>query len=138
MTTQAIAILPGRAVRDALLAGLGGLGTPHLAALGWSILASALWGAGWRLAGFVNPAASPPAGYGPVSLMFSVAFGALLGVTLALALDRRGPGGWRLWAAFAVGVVVSAAGVDAASLRRPVLLLLIASSALGFRVGARR
>jgi len=138
MTTQAIAIQPGRTVRDAGLAGLAGLATPHLAALGWSILASALWGAGWRLAVFVNPAASPPAGYRPVSLMFSVAFGALLGAALVLALDRRGVGGWGLWAAFAVGVAVAAAGVDVASLRQPVLLLLIASSALGFRFGARR
>jgi hypothetical protein len=33
---------------------------------------------------------------------------------------------------------LSALGMDAASLRQPVLLLLIASSALGFRFGARR
>jgi hypothetical protein len=33
---------------------------------------------------------------------------------------------------------VAAAGVDVASLRQPVLLLLIASSALGFRLGSRR
>jgi hypothetical protein len=33
---------------------------------------------------------------------------------------------------------VAAAGVDVASLRQPVLLLLIASSALGFRLGAPR
>ncbi|MGH7349926.1 MAG: hypothetical protein ACREI6_07900 [Candidatus Rokuibacteriota bacterium] len=36
------------------------------------------------------------------------------------------------------GVALSAALVDAASLRQPVLLLLIAASALGFRLGARR
>jgi len=42
-----------------------------------------------------------------------------------------------LGVAFAAGVVLSAAGVDAASLRAPVLLLFIASSALGFRFGAR-
>ena len=136
MTTQAIAILPRRPVRSALLAGLAGLATPYLAALGWSLLCSALWGAGWRLAVFVDPAAPLPAGYLPLSLMFTVAFGALLGVALALALERRGAvGAWRLWAAFAVGVVLSA-GV--ASLREPVLLLFIASSALGFRAGARR
>jgi len=41
-------------------------------------------------------------------------------------------------AAFAAGVVLSAAGAGAASLRQPVLLLFIASSALGFRFGARR
>ena len=139
MTTQAIAVQPGRTVRDVLLAGLGGLAAPHLAAVGWGLLSSALWGAGWRLAVFVNPAAPLPAGYLPLSLMFAVALGTLLGVTLALALDRRGAvGGWWLWAAFAVGVSVAAAGVDVASLRQPVLLLLIVSSALGFRLGARR
>ncbi len=139
MTTQAIAIQPGRTVRDVLLAGAGGLAAPYLAALGWSLLSSVLWGTGWRLAVFVDPAAPLPAGYLPVSLMFTVALGTLLGVALALALDRRGAvGGWWLWAAFAVGVAVAAAGVDVASLRQPVLLLLIASSALGFRLGARR
>jgi hypothetical protein len=139
MTTQAIAVQPGRTVRDVLLAGLGGLAAPHLAAVGWGLLSSALWGAGWRLAVFVNPAAALPAGYLPLSLMFAAALGTLLGVTLALALDRRGAvGGWWLWAAFAVGVTVAAAGVDVASLRQPVQLLLIASSALGFRLGARR
>ena len=139
MTTQAIAVQPGRTVRDVLLAGLGGLAAPHLAAVGWGLLSSALWGAGWRLAVFVNPAAPLPAGYPPLSLMFAVALGTLLGVALALALDRRGAvGGWWLWAAFAVGVAVAAAGVDVASLRQPVLLLLIVSSALGFRLGARR
>jgi len=138
MTTQAIAILPRRPVRSALLAGLAGLATPYLAALGWSLLCSALWGAGWRLAVFVDPAAPLPAGYLPLSLMFTVAFGALVGVALALALDRGGAvGGWGLWAVFAVGVAVAAAAVDVASLRQPVLLLLIASSALGFRLGAR-
>ena len=139
MTTQAIAVQPGRTVRDLLLAGLGGLAAPYLAALGWSLLSLALWGAGWRLAVFVDPAAPLPAGYLPVSLMLAAALGTLFGVALALALDRRGAvGGWWLWAAFAVGVAVAAAGVDVASLRQPILLLLIASSALGFRLGARR
>jgi hypothetical protein len=52
MTTRAIAVQPGRPVRDVLLArlgGLAGLAAPYLAALGWSLLSSALWGAGWRL-----------------------------------------------------------------------------------------
>jgi hypothetical protein len=139
MTTQAIAVQPGRTVRDLLLAGLGGLAAPYLAALAWSLLSLALWGAGWRLAVFVNPAAPLPAGYLPLSLMFTVALGTLLGAALALALDRPGAvAGWWLWAAFAVGVAVAAASVDVASLRQPVLLLLIASSALGFRLGARR
>jgi hypothetical protein len=136
MTTQAIAALPGRTVRSVPLAGLAG---PHLAALTWSLLSSALWGAGWRLTAFVDPAASRPAGYLPVSLLFSVAVGALLGAALARVLDRPGAvSGWGLWAAFAGGVAVSAAGLDAVSLRQPVRLLLIASSALGFRFGARR
>lgn len=104
MTTQAMAALPVRTVRDALLAGLAGLVAPHVVLLAWSLLSSAIWGAGWRLAAFVDPAASR----------------------------------WGLWAAFAIGVVLSAAAMGAASLRQPVLPLLIASSALGFRFGARR
>jgi hypothetical protein len=86
MTTQAMAALPVRAVRDGLLA-----------------------------------------------------LGALLCASLVLALMRRAAiARWGLWAAFAVGVVLSTAGLRAASLRQLVLLLLIASSALGFRFGARR
>jgi hypothetical protein len=139
MTTQAMAALPVRTVRDALLAGLAGLVAPHLAVLAWSLLASAVWGAGWRLAAFVDPAASRPPGYLAASLLFTVALGALLGGALALALTRRAsPARWGLWAAFAIGVVLSAVAVGAASLRQPVFLLLIASSALGFRFGARR
>ena len=136
MTTQAVAVLPGRGVRDALLAALAGLVAPQLAALAWSLLASAIWGPGWRLAAFMDPSAAPPMGYRAGALLFAVALGALLGGALALALTRRAAlAWWGLWAAFAVGVVLSA-GV--ASLREPVLLLFIASSALGFRAGARR
>jgi hypothetical protein len=139
MTTQAMAALPVRTVRDALLAGLAGLVAPHLAALAWFLVSSAVWGAGWRLAAFVDSAASRPAGYLPASLLFTVALGALLGAALARALTRRGTSvAWGLWTAFAAGVVLSAVGMGAASLRQPVLLLLIASSALGFRLGARR
>jgi len=128
--------LPVRTVRDALLAGLV---PPHLVALAWGLLSSAIWGAGWRLTAFVDPAASRPAGYLAASLLFTVAVGALLGSALALALTRRAAiARWGLWAAFAVGVVLSAAAMGAASVRPPVLLLLIASSALGFRFGARR
>ena len=102
-------------------------------------MSSAIWGAGWRLTAFVDPAASRRAGYPAASLLFTVAVGALLGSALALALTRRAAvARWGLWAAFAVGVVLSAAAMGAASVRPPVLLLLIASSALGFRFGARR
>jgi hypothetical protein len=139
MTTQVMAALPGRTFRDVLLAGLAGLVAPHLAALAWSLLSSAVWGAGWRLAVFVDPAASRPAGYLAASLLFTVALGGLLGAALARALARRGTGTWwGLWAAFGAGVVLSAVAQDLLSLRQPVLLLLIASSALGFRLGARR
>ena len=131
MTTQAVAALPGRGIRDAMLAGLAGLVAPQLAALAWSV-----WGTGSRFAAFMDPSASSPMGYRAGALLFAVALGALLGGALALALTRRAAlAWWGLWAAFAVGVVLSA-GV--ASLREPVLLLFIASSALGFRAGARR
>jgi hypothetical protein len=139
MTTQAMVALPVRAVRAALLAGLAGLVAPHLIAFAWSLLSSAVWGAGWRMAAFVDPAASRPLGYLPASLLFTVALGVLLGALIARALARRGPiAWWGLWAAFAAGVVLSAVAMGAASLRQPVLLLLIASSALGFRLGPRR
>ncbi|HKC06785.1 MAG TPA: hypothetical protein VKJ67_07970 [Methylomirabilota bacterium] len=136
MTTQAVAVLPGRGVRDALLAALAGLVAPQLVALAWSLLASVIWGPGPRLAAFMDPSASPPMGYHAGALLFAVALGALLGGALAWGLTRRAAlAWWGLWAAFAVGVVLSA-GV--ASLRQPVLLLFIAASALGFRAGARR
>ena len=131
MTTQAVAALPGRGIRDAMLAGLAGLVAPQLAALAWSV-----WGTGSRFAAFMDPSAAPPMGYRAGALLFAVALGALLGGALGLALSRRAAlAWWGFWAAFAVGVVLSA-GV--ASLREPVLLLFIASSALGFRAGARR
>lgn len=138
MTTQAMAALPVRPVRDALLAGLAGLAAPHLAALAWSLLASVVWGAGWRLAVFVDPVASRPAGYLGVSLLFTVALGAVLGVLIARVLARGPIAWWALWAAFGAGVALSAAAVDPLLLRQPVLLLLIASSAPGFRLGSRR
>lgn len=138
MTTQAVAALPVRTVREALLAGLAGVVAPHLTALAWSLLASAVWGAGLRVAAFADPAAPSPTGYVAASLLFTGALGALLGGALSRALARRpGIAWWALWSAFAAGVVLSA-GVGAASVRQPVLLLFIASSALGFRFGARR
>lgn len=127
MTTQAMAALPVRTVRNALLAGLAGVVAPHLAALGWGLLSSALWGAGLRLAAYLDPTAPRPTRYLAVSLLFAVVSGVALGAAR-----------WGLWAAFAAGVTLSAAAMGAASLRQPVLLLLIASSALGFRFGARR
>jgi len=136
MTTQAMAALPRRAIRDGLLVGLAGVVAPYLAVVAWSLVSSAIWGAGWRLAVFVDPAASRPAGYLAASILFTVACGALLGAALALALTRRGSTArWGLWAVFAAGVVLSASGMRAAS---PVLLLFIVSSALGFRVAVRR
>jgi hypothetical protein len=106
MTTQAMAALPVRTVRDVLPAGLSGVAAPYLAALAWSLLASAIWGAGPRVAAFVDPSAPRPTGYLATSLLF--------------------------------GIVLSAACMNPVSLRQPVLLLFIASSALGFRFGARR
>lgn len=136
MTTQAIAA-PPLTIRDGLLAGLAGAVAPHLAALAWALLASAVWGPALRLAVFFDPTAVPPTGYAAASLLVAGVLGALLGVGLARALTRQpGAAHWPLWVAFAAGVVLSAAG--AASLRAPVLLLFIASSALGFRFGARR
>lgn len=139
MTTQAMAAPPVRTVSAAVLAGIAGLAAPFLAALGWAILSSAIWGAGWRLVAFLDPAAPRPAGYLAVSLLFTAALGAVLGATLARALAGRWTGArWGLWAAFGAGVVLSAAALNPLSLRQPVLLLLIVSSALGFRLGARR
>lgn len=130
---------PVRTVRAALLAGLAGLAAPYLAALTWALLSSAVWGAGWRVAAFLDPAASRPAGYLAVSLLFTAALGAVLGAALARTLAGHGTGaGWGLWAAFGAGVVLSAAALNPLLLRQPVLLLLIVSSALGFRLGARR
>ena len=138
MTTRAMAAPTARAAWAALLAGLAGLPTPHLIALAWSLLASAVWGVALRVVVFVDPAAVPPPGYLAASLLFTVALGGLLGAGLAWALtSRAGAARWGPWAAFATGVALSAAGVDAQTLWSPVVLLLIGSSALGFRLGAR-
>jgi len=137
MTTRALASPPARAVRDAGLAGLAGALAPYLAAFAWSLLASAVWGTAARGAVFVDPTTSRPTGYVAASLLFAVAVGALLGAVLARALTRARVARWGPWVAFAAGALLSAAGVDAHALRSPLLLLLIASSALGFRLGAR-
>jgi hypothetical protein len=139
MTTRALAAPPARTVRAALLAGLAGLVAPPLAALGWALVASAVWGAAPRIAAFLDPAAPRPRGYAAASLLVTAALGGVLGAALAPALTR-GAGPWRggLWGVFAAGVVLSAAGMGAPALRSPVLLLLIAASALGFRLAARR
>jgi hypothetical protein len=72
------------------------------------------------------------------SLLFSVGAGVLLGAGLARALGWAGAGRWGLWAAFAAGIVLSLARRDAHALGQPVVLLFIASSALGIRLRARR
>jgi hypothetical protein len=137
MTTQVMAA-PGRTVRDALLAGLAGVVSPHLAALAWALLASAVWGIGPRVAAFLDPTAARPTGYAAASLLVTIGLGAVIGAGIARGLARRpGAARWTLWAAFAAGVLLSAALMGAAARRAPVLPLFIAASALGFRLGAR-
>jgi hypothetical protein len=139
MTTHAIATPGSRSLRDTLLAGLAGVVAPHAVAVGWGLVAAAVWGPGPRFAAFVDPTAARPAGYVIASLLFAVAAGALIGGGLALARARRpGVGPWGLWIPFAAGALLSVAYADARSLARPVVLLFIAASALGFRLGARR
>ncbi len=138
MTSSALTLSRPRAVVDVLLAGLVGAVAPYLAALGWAVLAAAVWGPGPRLATFVDPSAARPAAYVIASLLFSVGAGALLGAGLARALGWAGAGRWGLWAAFAAGIVLSLARRDAHALGQPVVLLFIASSALGIRLRARR
>jgi hypothetical protein len=55
-----------------------------------------------------------------------------------VALGWPGAGLFCLWAAFAAGVVLSLARRDAHALGQPVVVLFLASSALGFRLYARR
>ena len=137
MTSSARTLSRPRAVLDVLLAGLVGVVAPYLMVLGWGILAAALWGPGPRLAKFLDPSAGWPAGYVIASLLFNVAAGALLGAGLARALGSAGAGRFRLWAALAVGIVLSVAHRDTSALGQPVVLLFIASSALGFQLRAR-
>lgn len=49
-----------------------------------------------------------------------------------------GAGRWGPWAAFPAGIVLSLARRDPHALGQPVVLLFIASSALGIRLRARR
>ena len=138
MTSPALALSRPRSALDVLPAGLAGAVAPHLVALGWAALGSAVWGRGLRLAMFLDPAAGLPVGYVAASVLFNVAAGALLGAGLARAVGRSGMGRWGLWAAFAVGVALSVAWRDARALAQPVVVLLIASSALGVRLRAPR
>ena len=138
MTSSALTLSRPRAVLDVLLAGLVGAVAPYLVALGWAVLAAAVWGPGPRLATFVDPSAGRPAAYVIASLLFSAGAGVLLGAGLARALGWAGAGRWGLWAAFAAGIVLSLARRDAHALGQPVVLLFIASSALGIRLRARR
>jgi hypothetical protein len=138
MTSSALTLSRPRAVLDVLLAGLAGAVAPYLVALGWAILAAALWGPGPRLAKFLDPSAGWPAGYVIASLLFNVAAGALFGAGLARALGCTGAGRFRLWAALAAGIVLSLAHRDPHALGQPAVLLFITSSALGFRHRARR
>ncbi len=139
MTTHAIATPGFRSLRDALPPALVGVLAPHVVAFGWGLVAAAVWGPALRIAAFLDPTAARPAGYVAAALRFAVAAGALVGGGLALARARRtGAAPWALWVAFAVGALLSVAYADARSLARPVVLLFIAASALGFRLGARR
>jgi len=62
-----------------------------------------------------------------------------VGRLLARLLERRpGAVGWGCWVAFTAGVLPSAARVDVHALWPPVIVLLLGSSALGFRVADRR
>jgi hypothetical protein len=139
MTTGAVAAPSLRSLRDALLPALAGLIAPYAVAAGWGLLARAIWGPGWRLAVWVDPTAALPAGYAATSLLFTGLVGALIGAGLALARARRvAVAPWALWVAFALGVALSVIHAEPRALAHPVILLLIASSALGFRLGARR
>lgn len=138
MTTTTFALSPSRSLRDGLLAGLAGALAPYLVAVGWSLLERAVWGPGLRLAAFVDPFAGPPAGHTLLRLVLDAGLGLLLGAGLARALGRAGGARWGVWLAFGAGISLSVVRWDPRALIAPVVLLLIASSALGFRLGARR
>ena len=138
MTSPALARSRRRSVLDVFLAGLAGAVAPYVVALGWAALSAAVWGRGLRLAMFLDPAAALPVGYVAASVLFTIAAGALLGAGLARALEWPGAGRWGRWAAFAAGVALSLGWRDARALAQPVVVLFIASSALGFRLRAPR
>ncbi len=136
MTTSTSALSQSRPLRDGLLAGLAGAFAPYLVAVAWSLLERAVWGPGLRLASFVDPFAGPPAGHTLLRLLLAAAAGFLLGAGLARALRPPRAGSWSVWLAFAAGAALSVAGWDPRGLIAPVVVLLIAASALGFRLGA--
>ncbi len=138
MTSPALALSRPRSALDVLLAGLAGAVAPHLVALGWAALSAAVWGRGLRIAMFLDPAVALPVGYVAASVLFNIAAGALLGVGLARALGWPGAGRWGRWLVFAAGIALSLAWRDARALAQPVVVLFIASSALGFRLNAPR
>ena len=138
MTSPALALSRPRSALDVLLAGLAGAVAPHLVALGWAALGAAVWGRGLRIAMFLDPAAALPVGYVAASVLFNIAAGALLGAGLARGLGWPGAGRWGRWLVFAAGVALSLAWRDARALAQPVVVLFIASSALGFRLRAPR
>jgi hypothetical protein len=138
MTSPVLALSRPRSVHDVLLAGLAGAIAPYLVVLGWAALSSAVWGRGLRIALFVDPTAGWPAGYVAAGLLWSGAAGAVLGAGLVRVLGGPGAARWGLWVALATGIVLSVARRDARALGQPVVMLFIASSALGFRLRARR
>lgn len=138
MTSPALALSRPRSVRDLLLAGVAGAIAPYLVALGWAALSSAVWGRGLRIALFLDPTAGGSAGYVAAGLLWSAAAGACLGAGLARALGGPGAARCGLWVALAAGIALSVAGRDAPALGQPAIVLFIASSALGFRLRARR
>lgn len=138
MTSPALALSRPCSVRDVLLAGLAEAVAPYLVVLGWAALSAAVWGRGPRIAMFLDPAAALPVGYVAASLLFNIAAGAILGAGLARALGWPGMARWDLWAVFAALAALSLAWRDAHALAQPVVVLFIASSALGFRLRAPR
>jgi len=129
---------PTRRLRDVVLAGVAGALAPYLVAIAWSTLALAIWGPRPRFAAFVDPSAGPTVGHTLLGLVFDAGLGALLGAGLGRGLGRPGAPPFGVWLAFAAGVALSVARWDPSALVAPVVVLLIASSALGFRLGARR
>jgi hypothetical protein len=138
MTSPALALSRPRAGCDVLLAGLAGEVAPYLVALGLAALSAAVWGRRPRMAMFLDPVAALPVGYVAASRLLNIAAGALLGAGLARALGWPGAGRWGPWAVFAALAALSLAWRDAHALAQPVVVLFIASSALGFRLRAPR
>jgi hypothetical protein len=135
MTTRAIVSPAARSVRDIVLAGLAGVLAVYLTVLAWGLVSSAIWGGAWRLAHFLDPTTPLPTGYRIGSLLCTAVVGAGLGAVLARALGRGAR--WAGWGAFAAGAVVGTAGLASPAQWPLVLLVFLASSALGFRFGAR-